>query len=107
MAIDSCVARRPPALKSCAEDAAVERMAQLILMASDVAQSVLQQLLGSGAGPSVCSRDGVAAFQRGFRETLTRVLRIKVGDRREPNGIGGAGNEGGMGSVVCFGDYMH
>lgn len=121
MAIDSCVARRPPALKSCAEDAAVERLAQLVLRAPDVAAAVAGQMLGPGAigaagaaagsvsgsggggapdvaaavagqmlGPGAAgaavahdsggsSGGGVATFQRGFGETLARVLRIKVG----------------------------
>jgi len=91
VAIDSCVPRRPPALKSCAEDAAVERLAQLVVMAHDVAAAVVQQLLGvelkqlqqgvgggAGVGDVLLMRDGVAAFQRGFQETLARVLRIKV-----------------------------
>ncbi|KAI8470555.1 MAG: hypothetical protein J3K34DRAFT_509307 [Monoraphidium minutum] len=74
VAIDSCVARRPPALKSCAEDAAVERLAQLVLTAPDVAAGLLAQLLGPSAlaGPEPEGR--VAAFTAGFRETLARGL---------------------------------
>jgi hypothetical protein len=91
VAIDSCVARRPPALKSCAEDAAVERLAQLALMAPDVAASLVSQLLGGEAGAgavaaAACERGGVAAFQRGFGETLARVLRIRVGPLRRWRG---------------------
>ena len=80
VAIDSCVARRPPALKSCAEDSAVERLAQLVLMAPDVAAAVVAQALGpdTAAAAGGGGGGGVAAFQRGFRETLVRVLRIKV-----------------------------
>ncbi len=44
VAIDSCVARRPPALKSNAEDCAAERLAQLLLLSSDVAAEVLRQV---------------------------------------------------------------
>jgi hypothetical protein len=47
VAIDSCVARRPPALKASAEDAAVERLAQLLLSVPDVSRSLLQQLLAN------------------------------------------------------------
>ena len=78
VAIDSTVARRPPALKSCAEDAAVERLAQLITLAPDVAAGTMQQLLGVDVH-AACGDAGVAAFQRGFRDTLSRVMCIKVG----------------------------
>lgn len=47
VAIDSCVARRPPALKASAEDAAVERLSQLVLAVPDVSLAMLQQLLGA------------------------------------------------------------
>lgn len=46
VAIDSCVARRPPALKASAEDAAVERLSQLVLAVPGVSAALLQQLLG-------------------------------------------------------------
>eukprot|EP00879_Flechtneria_rotunda_P008587 GHRR01008998.1.p1 GENE.GHRR01008998.1~~GHRR01008998.1.p1 ORF type:complete len:1001 (+),score=424.15 GHRR01008998.1:2495-5497(+) len=46
VAIDSCVARRPPALKASTEDAAVERLAQLLLAVPNVSKSLLEQLLG-------------------------------------------------------------
>jgi hypothetical protein len=62
-------------------------------MAPDVAASVVGQLLGpeagaaaAAAGPAGC--DGVAAFQRGFRETLARVLRIRVRRRQAAHGAG-------------------
>jgi hypothetical protein len=59
-------------------------MAQLIIAAPDAAAAVLAQLLGqepgvgflAGPGRAV---EGAAAFQRGFRDTLARVLHIKVG----------------------------
>jgi hypothetical protein len=64
VAIDSCVARRPPALKASAEDAAVERLAQLLLSAPEVSRSLLQQLLANiKRNSGVCSRltlDGAA-----------------------------------------------
>jgi hypothetical protein len=47
VAIDSCVARRPPALKASTEDAAVERLSQLVLAVPDVSLAMLQQLLGA------------------------------------------------------------
>lgn len=47
VAIDSCVARRPPALKASAEDAAVERLSQLVLAVPGMSLALLQQLLGS------------------------------------------------------------
>jgi hypothetical protein len=47
VAIDSCVARRPPALKASAEDAAVERLSQLVLAVPGVSLALLQQLLGT------------------------------------------------------------
>jgi hypothetical protein len=47
VAIDSCVARRPPALKASAEDAAVERLSQLVLAVPGVSLGLLEQLLGS------------------------------------------------------------
>jgi hypothetical protein len=47
VAIDSCVARRPPALKASAEDAAVERLSQLVLAVPEVSLALLQQLLGA------------------------------------------------------------
>lgn len=64
VAIDSCVARRPPALKASAEDAAVERLAQLLLSVPDVSRSLLQQLLANlKCSRGQCSRltmDGAA-----------------------------------------------
>lgn len=77
VAIDSAVPRRPPALKSCAEDAAAERLAQLVLVSAPFAAGVLGQLLGEGPA-GAAGAGGVAAFQAGFRETLGRVIRIKV-----------------------------
>jgi len=47
VAIDSCVARRPPALKASAEDAAVERLSQLVLAVPGVSLALVQQLLGA------------------------------------------------------------
>lgn len=47
VAIDSCVARRPPALKASAEDAAVERLSQLVLAVPGVSLALLRQLLGA------------------------------------------------------------
>jgi hypothetical protein len=69
VAIDSCVPRRPPALKSCAEDAAAERVAQLLLAAPGVAAAVLSQLLGrepgAGGGRDRCSASGGGAGSAG------------------------------------------
>jgi hypothetical protein len=86
VAIDSCVARRPPELKTCAEDAAVERLAQLVATAPDVAADVLGQALGAGA-VLACGSPGVEALQAGFLEALGRVLCIKVRLRQRGAGI--------------------
>ena len=78
VAIDSSVPRRPPALKSCAEDAAAERLAQLLLAApgDGAAAAILAQLLGAEAA-AAAGAAGLAAFRAGFRAALERAARVR------------------------------
>ncbi|KXZ56110.1 hypothetical protein GPECTOR_2g992 [Gonium pectorale] len=74
VAIDSCVQRRPPAARLSAEDAGVDRLAQLLLTDQDVTRDLLRQILAhSKPGLAALTASPVAAaeaFQRGFRECL-------------------------------------
>jgi hypothetical protein len=106
VAIDSCVARRPPALKASAEDAAVERLAQLLLSVPDVSRSLLQQLLANiKRSRAQCSRltlDGAADDSTTAPGSQDGVQGGSVGSRQGSysNSIGGAATAGaGAGSA--------
>jgi hypothetical protein len=82
VAIDSMVQRRPPEARSTAEDAACEKLAQLMLAYNDIAQATLAQILGSSPCALQALKLGgsevAALFQAGFRDCLDRVINIKV-----------------------------
>ncbi|GIM08174.1 hypothetical protein Vretimale_12277 [Volvox reticuliferus] len=82
VAIDSCVQRRPPAARVCAEDAGVDRLAQLLLTDQDftlelLRGSVLAQSPPGLAALSATPAAATDAFRRGFRDCLRLVERIK------------------------------
>ncbi|KAF6258121.1 hypothetical protein COO60DRAFT_1151434 [Scenedesmus sp. NREL 46B-D3] len=102
VAIDSCVARRPPALKASAEDAAVERLAQLLLSVPDVSRSLLQQLLGNIKGSrGQCSRLSIDdAPDSGVVGSQAVAQRAVCGSR-----LGGAGSSTGcVAAAAAAGD---
>ncbi|GAX74335.1 hypothetical protein CEUSTIGMA_g1784.t1 [Chlamydomonas eustigma] len=82
VAIDSCVPRRPPAARLSREDAAVDRLAQLLLNDPAFTLSMLRGglMAGSrGAVAALAARPGtcVASFQRGLKSCLEKVVAIK------------------------------
>jgi hypothetical protein len=95
VAIDSCVARRPPALKASAEDAAVERLAQLLLSVPDVSRSLLQQLLANikHSSRGQCSRltlDGAADSEVLMPGSSRGLMQSAAGNARPGSSTGGA-----------------
>eukprot|EP00803_Ostreobium_quekettii_P002330 evm.model.scf_303EXC.1 EVM.evm.TU.scf_303EXC.1 scf_303EXC:1395-14605(+) len=82
VAIDSCVPRKPPVGKATTEDEAVQKMAELIIHDTGVAQGVLQQVVQGGkAADSMAGRtpdENLAQmFQEGLKTCLGGVLKIQ------------------------------
>eukprot|EP00887_Chlorella_sp_A99_P007916 scaffold12.g7916.t1 len=83
VAIDACVQRRPPGGLVSAEDAACERLSELVLNDAGVARAVLADAVKcSEAAVAAVERDNavVAAFQqaRGRRRAGARLLGLKA-----------------------------
>lgn len=93
VAIDSCVARRPPALKASAEDAAVERLSQLVLAVPGVSLALLQQLLGA-------LRQKQQQQQRRRQASLPGAVGICTQLVMDPSAGSSSGQAGGFGSRI-------
>jgi len=83
VAIDAVVQRRPPGGLLCAEDAACERLVELMLNDQEIAEEVLSEAVGSSPAainlledPSTASA-AVEAFQNGLRRGLQATEGLK------------------------------
>ena len=81
VAIDAVVQRRPPGALLSAEDAACERMLELMLNDQEVAEKVLREAVGAcHAAAAAVEADhsaAVSAFQGGLRKGLDATMRLK------------------------------
>ena len=81
VAIDAVVQRRPPGALLSAEDAACERVLELILNDREVAEMVLAEIVSTSADGSVAMQANpaaaVAAFQLGLRRGLEATMGLK------------------------------
>lgn len=82
VAIDSCIHRRPPAALLSREDAAVDRMAQLLLNDPMFTLSTLKGSLVAGSRSALSALQAkpfecISSFQSGLSSCLKRVVDIK------------------------------
>lgn len=79
--IDSCIPRRPPYKSSSAEDKLVQEISELLLNRDEVARTVLDDILQirSDEYDFTAAEEPIEKkFQRGVRDCLGKVLKIKV-----------------------------
>ncbi|KAG7668281.1 hypothetical protein Ndes2526B_g00995 [Nannochloris sp. 'desiccata'] len=83
VAIDAVVQRRPPGGLLCAEDAACERLVELMLNDQEIAEKVLLEAIGSSPAATSLLKDpntasaAVEAFQNGLRRGLQATGGLK------------------------------
>lgn len=81
VAIDAVVQRRPPGALLSAEDAACERILELMLNDQEVAETVVKEAVGAcPAAANAVDNDPsgtLAAFQNGLRQGLDATMRLK------------------------------
>jgi predicted protein tyrosine phosphatase len=83
VAIDAVVQRRPPGGLLCAEDAACERLVELMLNDQEIAEKVLSEAIGSSLAAKSIQEDpntasaAVKAFQSGLKRGLQATEGLK------------------------------
>ncbi|KAK3270345.1 hypothetical protein CYMTET_21255 [Cymbomonas tetramitiformis] len=77
VAIDSGVARRPPAGRAAKEREAYQRLSELLITDADTASAVLQEAVDENHRSLVASTNCTRAFQRGFRDATETAAQLQ------------------------------